>query len=223
MSKHITFTENERKYLSDLADRCEKFSREHRQKAAILKKVSYGISIPLILTNVATLIVNAWGGDNNSTEIKVTTMAVLGINAISSGLKSYLKVDEKIQHNIQKAISCEKLTEKIEISLASRNPKFNFDQLAEEKINIIENNDTLEIPKESSESEEKIQVTVEEVDEPDKELKKVEEPKNIIETTKDVNVSETLSRVNTEQRNDFVKELLKNYVKDYDDISMLKI
>jgi len=141
MTTRITFSNGEKEYLRGLASRCGDLANEHRQKAGCFKKVSYGVSIPLILTNVATLVLNAWGGDENDLEIKITTMCVLGINAVSSGLKSYLKVDERVQYNVQKAVSYEKLSEKIEISLAARNPLFNFTELAEEKINIIDHGD----------------------------------------------------------------------------------
>jgi len=141
MTTHISFSDGEKEYLRGLASRCGDLAKEHRKKAGCFKKVSYGVSIPLILTNVATLVLNAWGGDENDLEIKITTMCVLGVNAVSSGLKSYLKVDERIQYNVQKAISYEKLTEKIEISLAARNPLFDFTELAEEKINILDHDD----------------------------------------------------------------------------------
>ena len=108
------------------------------KKSTFFKKLSYVFTIPLILSNVTTLVLNAWGGDDNDLEIKITTMSVLGINALASGFKSYLKFDEKMQYNTEKAISYEKLAEKIESSLVSRRPKFGFDELTEEKINIIE-------------------------------------------------------------------------------------
>lgn len=143
MTEIIHFTDNEKKYLKYLSKKCIKSSDEHKKKESLFKKLSYSFNIPLVLSNVATLVVNTINKDNDDLNIKYITISVLGINSLLTSVKSYFKFDEKMEYNKNKATMYNKLYEKIESSLASSRPKFNFDELTEENLNIIENDNTL--------------------------------------------------------------------------------
>jgi hypothetical protein len=137
MTEQITFTSDEKKYLNELSDRCKNLSIFYRKKSKIFKILSYSISISLILANAGTLVLNILGGNHSDNVIKIPTITILGIDTVVSSLKTYLKITEKIQYYIQMAISYEILIEKIESSIASRRPKFNFSDLTKERFNML--------------------------------------------------------------------------------------
>ena len=143
MTELIHFSDNEKKYLKYLSKKCIKSLNEHKKKESLFKKLSYSFTIPLILSNVATLIVNTINKDNDNLNIKYITISVLGINSLLTSVKSYFKFDEKMEYNKNKTTMYNKLYEKIESSLASNRPKFNFNELTEENLNIIDNDNTL--------------------------------------------------------------------------------
>lgn len=134
------FTEDEKLYLNKMKDKCIKRAKKYRKKIKLYKKLNHFFSIPLILTNVVTLVLNAWG-DINGNDIKIATIAVLGINSVSTGFIKYLNLDKKIQVSTKRKINYERLSEEIKINLASRNPKMNFDDFADKKMNLLTDDD----------------------------------------------------------------------------------
>ena len=211
MSEIIYFTENEREYLRELAKKCNISVNEHRKKAKFYKKISYCFTIPLIISNITTLLLNAWKDDNNdnNNEIKITTMVVLGINALSTSCKDYLKFDKRKQYHLEKEVSYKKLAVKIESSLAARVPKFNFDELTNEKISIVKKNIDVQSDIEINMKSYNISYNKTENSIVDK---NTNDDKCLLDTSHNKNINNIFSN------NLISKHIVKSFSKDFEDI-----
>ena len=133
----ITFTKKEKKYLENLSKECSELSEKYSRKMRQMRIFMDVFSAFMILSNSATLVVNAWGDDINELYVKIPTITILALNATSSGFQRYFKLNEKIEYNMQKSIAYEKLHQKIDFTLATKNPEFDFKDLVDENTTLL--------------------------------------------------------------------------------------
>ena len=126
----------EKKHLYIVSMSCRKLHDEHIKQYYLLKKISYGITIPILLADSVTFVLATIGKILSEDELRLITGIVLGVSAFGTAVKEFSKLEQKIQYNLNNATNFNKLADKIEGTVVSESPEYNFNDLIEEKINL---------------------------------------------------------------------------------------
>ena len=131
-------TEEEFEYTKNIQSRIVKTVKSLKTQIKCLDFIKNILSVPLILTNVATLMLNSLSSENEN--VHIVTLVVLGINSTSSGFLKFYNLDAKVESKKLLLKEYQEFNENLMLFMVVGSSDVTFDEIVKKNFELIKKN-----------------------------------------------------------------------------------